>query len=73
MNIEELIGHKKLAWYDFGAISIVKPTGRYLDVLQDMKPDFYEERNRFSVEVKTSWFSKKWVTACNLKVIKEKQ
>jgi hypothetical protein len=73
MTIEELVKCKKLALYDFSSVSVVKPTGRYLDAEEDNLPEYYQNNMRYSVEVKTGWLSKKWVLARNLKTIKGKQ
>jgi hypothetical protein len=74
MEIKELLNQKTLGLYDFGSVTEVKPTGRFIDALDTEKPDYFEPRHRFVVEVKKGFFgSAKWVLACNLKVIKEKQ
>jgi len=74
MEIKELLNQKTLGLYDFGTVTEVKPTGRFIDAMDSVQPDYVETRHRFQVEVKKGFFdSPKWVSACNLKIIKEKQ
>jgi hypothetical protein len=70
IDIEQLLSHKKLAQWDCGVVRVVRPTGRYIDAKHgETVPLYYEERLRYSVEIKDGWFDTKWVLACNLKPV----
>ena len=72
MDIKNLISQKTLGYWDFGSVTLVRPTGRFIDAADTGHPDSFLERHRFAVEVKEGWFGPaKWVSACNLKIIKE--
>ena len=70
--IDELLKNKELGLYDWGKITKVYPTGRYIDTEQYQNPEYYQPRDRFMVEIKElKWFgSTRWVSSNNLKKIK---
>lgn len=72
MSLQAFIKSKELGLYDFGSISVVYPTGRFITCNTDPVPDYYENRHRFMIEVRLSKFSwsKKWVSLNNLKEIR---
>ena len=72
MSLQEFIKSKELGLYDFGSISVVYPTGRFITCNTDPVPDYYENRHSFMIEVRLSKFSwsKKWVSLNNLKEIR---
>lgn len=73
IDIEKLVSHKELGLYDFGSVTMVRPTGRYVDACDLGEPNFIESRLRYCVEVKNGWFGKKrWVSANCLKPIRER-
>ena len=71
MSIEHFLKNKELGLYDWGTVSIVYPTGRFIATDTGQSPDYYDPRFRFMIEVRTSKFlgSKKWVSLQNLKEI----
>ena len=70
IELERMIRAKELALYDCGSITLVRPTGRYLDTYEHGAADHVEPRHKWIVEVKGGLFgSKWWVYALNLKNI----
>ena len=71
IEIEKLVSHKELGLYDLGGVTMVRPTGRYVDACDLGVPEFMESRLRYCVEVKEGWFGRKrWVSANRLKPIR---
>lgn len=72
MSLQAFIKSKELGLYDFGSVSVVYPTGRFIECNTDPVPDYYENRHRFMIEVRLSKIlgSKKWVSLNNLKEIR---
>jgi hypothetical protein len=72
MSLQSFIKSKELGLYDFGCVSVVYPTGRFIEVYSDPLPDYYEKRHRYMIEVRLSKIlgSKKWVSLNNLKEIR---
>jgi len=73
MNLDSLFKSEKVGLYDWGQITTVYLTGRFIDTDQGLLPDAYEQRFKTMVEVRTGrfWGSTKWVSLNNLKEIKE--
>ena len=69
--VKYLMSQKELGLVDFGSIKVVKPTGRFIETTEHINPDFYEPRQRWQIEVKTDFFTTKWVYANNLKTIQK--
>ena len=72
MSLQSFIKSKELGLYDFGSVSVVYPTGRFIECNTDPVPDYYEKRHRFMIEVRTNkfWGDKRWVNLNNLKEIR---
>lgn len=60
IDIEELLSHKELAHWSFGFKGMVRPTGRYI---------VHQDRDSYSVEIKTGLFSKEWVSSYCLRPV----
>ena len=73
MNLDSLFKSEKVGLYDWGQITTVYLTGRFIDTDQDSLPNHFESRFKTMVEVRTGrfWGSTKWVSLNNLKEIKE--
>ena len=73
MTIYDLFKSEKVGLYDWGQITPVYLTGRFIDTDQVVLPDYYEPRFKTMVEVRTGrfWGSTKWVSLNNIKEIKE--
>lgn len=69
-DIRALLWHKQLAFVDFGSVTLVKTTGRYIDTSSGARADDYLSNRRWQVEVLTGFFlTPKWVCASQLKQI----
>jgi len=70
IDVSEILKKKQIAVMDFGTVTIVRPTGRYIDATGS---DFVEPRFSFLVEVKGlgMWSSKRWVPMNQIKIIEE--
>jgi len=69
-DIRALLWHKQLAFVDFGSVTLVKPTGRYIDTSSGVKSDDYLSNRRWKIEVLTGFLlTPKWVCASQLKQI----
>ena len=70
IDLSELLKKKQIAVMDFGLVTIVRPTGRYIDATG---ADCVEPRFRFLVEVRGMgmWSSKSWVPLSRIMVIEE--
>ncbi len=70
IDVSEILKKKQIAVMDFGTVTIVRPTGRYIDATGS---DFVEQRFSFLVEVRGlgMWASKRWVPLSHIKVIEE--
>ena len=70
IDVSELLKKKQIAVMDFGTVTIVRPTGRYIDATG---ADFFEPRFSFLVEVRGlgMWSSKRWVPLNRIRVIEE--
>lgn len=75
MSIDDLFKSEKVGLYDWGQITTVYLTGRFIDTDQGALPDEVEPRFKTMVEVRTGrfWGSTKWVSLNNLKEIKERK
>jgi hypothetical protein len=68
--IRALLFHKQLALVDFGSVTLVKPTGRYIDTNSGLKADDYLFNRRWQIEVLVGFFlTPRWVCASQLKHI----
>ena len=69
-DIRALIWNKQLAFVDFGSVTLVKPTGRYIDTSNGVKHDDFLPNRRWKIEVLHGFFlTPKWVCASQLKQI----
>ncbi len=69
-DIRALLWHKQLAFVDFGSVTLVKPTGRYIDTSSGTRSDDYLSNRRWQIEVLTGFFlTPKWVCFSQLKQI----
>jgi hypothetical protein len=69
-DIRALLWHKQLAFVDFGSVTLVKPTGRYIDTSSGTRSDDYLSNRRWQIEVLTGFFlTPKWVCFSQLKSI----
>jgi hypothetical protein len=68
-DIRALLWHKQLAFVDFGSVTLVKPTGRYIDT-SHTKDEYYLPNRRWRIEVLTGIFlTPNWVCSSQLKPI----
>lgn len=69
-DVRALLWNKQLAFVDFGSVTLVKPTGRYIDTSSSAKSDDYLYSRRWQIEVLTGFFlTPKWVCFSQLKPI----
>jgi hypothetical protein len=69
-DIRALIWNKQLAFVDFGSVTLVKPTGRYIDTSSGTRFDDYLSNRKWQIEVLVGFFlTPKWVCASQLKHI----
>lgn len=69
-DIQKMVRAKELGLCDMGPVTIVKPTGRFIDCFENGAADLVEPRHRWVVEVRGGLFSTRWwVLAQNLKTV----